>query len=198
MANYLLISTENYIQPQKKSDTLEKKLALHSFNRKEWVPASRIWLLTPVTPRQILGGYKKLNWKELRVESALNYALQTYLFHVIFEILTLHCIFIFMKASQSVTTPNNAECTRETVSQMGYNVLLRQKFLIAIMPYYFGQFLKWQRSPCQELGCIHISMTIQESHLLNCWKRTGFYYTMYLSNQCYHRPQHFTKISLIF
>lgn len=121
--------------------------------------ASHIWLLTPVAPRQILGGYIKLNWQELKEESALNYALQSYLFYVIFAILTLHCILIFMKASQSIRTPNNAECTRETVSQMGYNVLLRQKCLFAIMPYYFGQFLKWQRSPCQELGCTHIFMT---------------------------------------
>lgn len=64
-----------------------------------------------------------------------------------------------MKASQGIRTPHNAECTRETVSQIGYNVLLRQKCLFAIMPYYFGQFLKWQRRPCQELGCIHIPTT---------------------------------------
>lgn len=118
--------------------------------------APHTWLLTLVNPRQILGGYIKLNWKELKVESALNYALQTY---VIFAILTLHCILIFTKASQGIRTPNNAECTKETVSQMGYNVLLRQKCLFAIMPYYFGQFLKWQRNSCQEVGCIHISMT---------------------------------------
>lgn len=121
--------------------------------------ASHIWLLTLVTPRQILRGYIKLNWKKLKVESALNYALQTYLFYVIFAILTLHCILIFMKASQGIRTPHNAECTRETVSQIGYNVLLRQKCLFAIMPDYFGQFLKWQRRPCQELGCIHVSTT---------------------------------------
>lgn len=48
---------------------------------------------------------------------------------------------------------------QEKVSQMGHNALLRQKNLFAIMTYYFGQFLKWQRSPCQELGRIHLSMT---------------------------------------
>lgn len=77
----------------------------------------------------------------------------------VFAILTLHCILIFMKASQGIRTPNNVECTRETVSQMGYNLLLRQKCQFATTPYSFGQFLKWQRSPCQELGCIHTSTT---------------------------------------
>lgn len=95
--------------------------------------ASHIWLLTPLTPVR----YSILSSPNLLIL----------------------CDICDMKASQGIRTANNAQHTRETVSQAGYNMLLRQKCLFAIMPYYFDQFLKLQKSPSQELGCIHISMT---------------------------------------
>lgn len=48
--------------------------------------------------------------------------------------------------------------------------------------------------PVKKLAAYTYLWQTQESHLLNRWKRTGFYYTMYLSVECYHSPQHFTKI----
>lgn len=39
------------------------------------------------------------------------------------------------KASHGIRTPNNAQCARETVSQMGYTCFLGRNVL-AIMPYF--------------------------------------------------------------
>lgn len=41
--------------------------------------------------------------------------------------LLILCDICDKKASQGIRTPNNAQCTTETVSQMGHNALLRQK-----------------------------------------------------------------------
>lgn len=155
MATSTWLPSENSIQLQEKSDTLEKKLVYIILNTKEWVSACHIRLLTPLTPVR----YSILSPPNLLIL----------------------CDICDMKASQAIRTANNAQHTRETVSQSGYNMLLRQKCLFAIMPYYFDQFLKLQKSPCQELVAYTYLWQIQESHLLNCLKRTGVYYTMYLS-----------------
>lgn len=127
------------MQLQEKSDTLEKKFGLHSFKYKGMSVCTSYLAADPSYSQTNSWRIYKTELK--RTESGISTELCPPNLCDICDT-DLHCILIFTKASQGIRTPNNAECTKETVSQMGYNVLLRQKCLFAIMPYYFGQFLK--------------------------------------------------------
>lgn len=119
-----MTSSENSIQLQEKSDTSEKKLGLHFFKYKG--------MSVCISYLAADSSYSKTNsWKIYKTE------LKRTKSRISTELcppnLLILCDICNTKASQGIRTPNNAQCTRETVSQMGHTSFLCRN-IFAIMP----------------------------------------------------------------